>query len=203
MFEYPLLVRAAKHPGRESANRPKAADELELVSRTASDPKRTFVIRYGSIRFAALFSTVRSLHEGARMAVALLLTIGSITIGVLGLVHLLYTFRSNKFEPQDEKLGLRLREVSPVLTSETTMWKAWVGFNASHSLGAILFAAVFGYLAMLELDFLLSSPFLVSLSLVTLGCYLVLARSFWFKVPFLGVSVSMALFAIGYLLAYV
>ena len=137
------------------------------------------------------------------MAVALLLTIGSVTIGVLGLAHLLYTFRTNKFEPRDEKMGLSLREVSPVLTSETTMWKAWVGFNASHSLGAILFAAVFGYLAMFELDFLLSSPFLVALSLVTLGCYLVLARTFWFKVPFLGISVSMALFAVGYLLAYV
>ena len=79
--------------------------------------------------------------------VSLLLTSGSLTIGVLGLVHLMYTFRTNKFEPRDEKLGLDLREVSPVLTSETTMWKAWIGFNASHSLGAMLFAAVFGYLA--------------------------------------------------------
>jgi len=137
------------------------------------------------------------------MVVALLLVIGSMTIGVLGLIHLLYTFRTDKFEPRDEKLGLRLREVSPVLTSETTMWKAWVGFNASHSLGAMLFAAVFGYLAMFELDFLLSSPFLVALSLVTLGSYLVLARSYWFKVPFLGIFVSTLLFALGYLLAYV
>ena len=100
------------------------------------------------------------------MVVAILLTIGSVTIGVLGLVHLVYTFRTDKFEPRDENLGLRLREISPVLTSETTMWKAWVGFNASHSLGALLFAAVFGYLSMFELDFLLSSPFLVALSLV-------------------------------------
>ena len=137
------------------------------------------------------------------MVVAILLTIGSLTIGVLGLVHLLYTFRTNKFEPRDENLGLRLREISPVLTSETTMWKAWVGFNASHSLGALLFAAVFGYLAVFELDFLLSSPFLVALSLVVLGSYLMLARSYWFKVPFLGISISTALFSVAYLLAYV
>jgi hypothetical protein len=141
--------------------------------------------------------------RGVKMMIALLLTVGSITIGVLGFIHLLYTFRTNKFEPRDEKLGLRLREVSPVLTSETTMWKAWVGFNASHSLGAILFAAVFGYLAMFELDFLLSSPFLVALSLVTLGSYIVLARSYWFRVPFYGISFSTALIAAGYVLAYV
>jgi hypothetical protein len=137
------------------------------------------------------------------MIVATLLTIGSLTIGVLGLVHLLYTFRTNKFEPRDEKLGLRLREISPVLTSETTMWKAWVGFNASHSLGALLFAAVYGYLAMFELDFLLSSPFLVALSLVILGSYFALARSYWFNVPFLGISFSTIVFSVAYLLAFV
>lgn len=134
--------------------------------------------------------------------ISLLLAMGSMTIGLLGLVHLLYTFRTNKFEPRDKEVGLRLREISPVITSETTMWKAWVGFNASHSLGAMLFAAVFGYLALFELEFLLSSPFLVALSLVTLASLFVLARSFWFSVPFYGISISMTLFAAGYVLAY-
>ena len=27
------------------------------------------------------------------------------------------------------------------------MWRAWVGFNATHSLGLILFGALYGYLA--------------------------------------------------------
>lgn len=83
------------------------------------------------------------------------------------------------------------------------MWKAWIGFNASHSLGAMLFAAFYGYLAMFELKFLLASPFLVALSLIALGIYLALARSFWFKVPFLGIATATTLFAVGYLLAYV
>jgi hypothetical protein len=134
--------------------------------------------------------------------VSLLLIVGSMTIGLLGLIHLLYTFRTNKFEPRNEQLGLQLREISPVLTSETTMWRAWIGFNASHSIGAILFAAVFGYLAVFELDFLLASPFLVTLSLVTLASYLFLARSFWFSVPFYGISLSTILFTAGYIFAY-
>ena len=83
------------------------------------------------------------------------------------------------------------------------MWKAWIGFNASHSLGAMLFAAFYGYLAIFELDFLLSTPYLVALSLITLGFYLVLARSFWFKVPFMGIAFSTMMFAVGFLLAYV
>ncbi len=136
------------------------------------------------------------------MIVAILLTFGSITIGILGLIHLLYTFYSNKFEPRDDGLGNCMRHVSPVLTQETTMWRAWVGFNASHSIGALLFACYYGYLSMFELDFLLSRPFLVVLSLVTLGSYLLLARLYWFKVPTLGIALSTIVFVLGYLLAY-
>ncbi len=137
------------------------------------------------------------------MIVAVLLIVGSLTIGVLGTIHLLFTFRTDKFEPRDENLGDRLRQVSPVLTSETTMWKAWVGFNGSHSLGAMLFAAFFGYLAMFELEFLLSSPFLVALSLISLVSYLMLAHAYWFKVPFRGIAFSTTLFVAAYVLAYI
>jgi hypothetical protein len=28
-----------------------------------------------------------------------------------------------------------MKSISPMLTRETTMWKAWIGFNASHSSG--------------------------------------------------------------------
>ena len=69
-------------------------------------------------------------------------------IVVLGLLHLVYTFYGPKFLPRDRDLKTRMQEVSPVITRETTVWKAWVGFNASHSYGAILFGAVYGYLSL-------------------------------------------------------
>jgi hypothetical protein len=28
------------------------------------------------------------------------------------------------------------------------MWKAWIGFNASHAYGAIFFGLIYGYLAL-------------------------------------------------------
>jgi hypothetical protein len=58
---------------------------------------------------------------------------------VLGFVHLVYTFRGSKLHPRDSELRSKLENTSLVLTAETTMWKAWIGFNASHSLGVILF----------------------------------------------------------------
>src|SRR5258708_39963381 len=80
---------------------------------------------------------------------------------LLGILHLLYTFRGQKLHPRDAALETRMKEVSPVLTRETTMWKAWVAFNASHSCGAILFGLVYGYLAVAQSSFLFHSPFLL------------------------------------------
>jgi hypothetical protein len=47
----------------------------------------------------------------------------------LGMIHLLYTFRGTKLHPRDRDLQTRLREVSPFITRETTMWRAWIGFT--------------------------------------------------------------------------
>ena len=58
--------------------------------------------------------------------------------------------------------------MSPVITRETTMWKAWVGFNASHSFGAILFGTAYGYLSIAHEGFLFESQFLLSLGLLFL-----------------------------------
>lgn len=51
------------------------------------------------------------------------------------------------------------------------MWKAWVGFNASHALGAILFGLVYGYLALLHLAFLFQSWFLLAVGFALLVGY--------------------------------
>ena len=118
-------------------------------------------------------------------------------IGALGLIHLLYTFRGNKLHPRDAALEARLKEASPVLTRETTMWKAWVGFNASHSFGAILFGAVYGYLAITERSFLFQSRFLLLLGLLFLAGYVFLGKRYWFSVPFRGIVVATLLYGAG------
>jgi hypothetical protein len=88
---------------------------------------------------------------------------------LLGLLHLLYTFHGPKLLPRDRDLKTRMQEVSPVISRETTMWKAWVGFNASHSCAAILFGAVYGYLSLVHSAFLFRSAFLLSLGLLFLA----------------------------------
>jgi hypothetical protein len=115
----------------------------------------------------------------------------------LGLIHLLYTFRGKKLHPRDDQLEARLREVSPVITRETTMWKAWVGFNASHSFGAILFGAVYGYLAIAHGSFLFESRFLLSLGLLLLLGYVFLGKLYWFSVPFRSIVSATVLYVVA------
>jgi len=126
-----------------------------------------------------------------------LVAAGAFILLALGLFHLYLTFASAKFSPRDRELEARLKLVSPVLTSQTTMWRAWVGFNASHSLGAILFGAVYGYLALFQFGLLAVPGFLSLLGAACLIGYLVLARLYWFSTPFRGIALALLLYVAG------
>ena len=113
---------------------------------------------------------------------------------LLGLAHLLFSFRGPKLHPRDAALEARMKEVSPVLTRQTTMWKAWIGFNASHSNGAIFFGLVYGYLALAHSALLFQSAFLLLVGLVLLVGYVILARIYWFSIPLRGITVATVLY---------
>ena len=85
------------------------------------------------------------------------LIVGAAIFGVLGFIHLLYTFFTNKFDAFDPVAAKAMRDTSPVLTKETTMWDAWIGFNARHSLGAILVAAFYIPLAFTNMEIIRES----------------------------------------------
>jgi hypothetical protein len=110
----------------------------------------------------------------------------------LGLLHLVYTFSGPKLTPRDPSLIAGMSATSLVLTRETTIWKAWVGFNASHSMGAILFGLIYAYLAVVRRDVLFTSPFLIVVGLLMLGGFVVFAKLYWFSIPFWSICVSLA-----------
>lgn len=118
-------------------------------------------------------------------------------IFALGLVHLLYTFHGTKLHPRDAELGQRMKTSFPVLTRQTTLWKAWIGFNASHSAGALLFGAVYGYLALAQAPLLSASPYLLVLGALMLAGYAVLGRLYWFSVPYRGILLACLLYGAG------
>jgi hypothetical protein len=122
---------------------------------------------------------------------------------LLGFIHLALTFSGSKLHPRDAALETEMQKVSPVLSGETTMWKAWIGFNASHSYGLILFGLIYGYLALAHRAFLFQSPFLLLVGLMFLAGYVFLAKVYWFSVAFLGVTLATALYGSALLMAWV
>ena len=130
-----------------------------------------------------------------------LVAAGAAIILLLGFLHLAYTFFTRKLNPRDDGLERDMRQVSPRLTSQTTMWKAWIGFNASHSLGAILFGAIYGYLSLFAWPLLVRSAFFVGLGIVFFVSYLLLAKLYWFRRPLIGIAIAGSLYVLGIVIA--
>src|SRR5437868_1564403 len=75
----------------------------------------------------------------ASMIARILMTASAGVILALGMIHLVYTFHGPKLAPRDPSVQEKMQQGSLVLSGEINVWKAWVGFNASHSFGLVLF----------------------------------------------------------------
>lgn len=126
-----------------------------------------------------------------------LLIAGASIIGLLGIVHLTYTFFTNKLQGYETSVNDAMQASTLVLTKQTTMWKAWVGFNASHSLGAIFLAAVYIPLSYFHFDIIQQSLWFSLLPVCTGLCYLFLANKYWFNLPFWGIFIATLCFSLS------
>jgi hypothetical protein len=120
--------------------------------------------------------------------------LGSCIYLVLGALHLFYTFFTTKFDPRNKDVIEEMKNTSPRLTNETTLWKTWIGFNASHSTGAIFFGSINAILA-IEYFPVIENSFLISLlTICTSGFYLWLGKKYWFSIPFTGILIATCCF---------
>ena len=121
---------------------------------------------------------------------------------VLGAAHLYLTFFRTSLEPRDAALREQMATTHLRLTRQTTVWRAWLGFNASHSVGVMLFGLVYGYLALCQTTLLMQSHFLLGLGAVVLIAYLGLAHRYWFRIPLVGCALALALYSTGIFLSF-
>ncbi len=131
------------------------------------------------------------------MLASTLIAASAVITGLLGSVHLLFTFNGPKLHPRNKNVMLAMEHTCPVITKETTVWRATVGFNASHSMGLMLFGIIYPYLVLAQPTMFWQSTFLMTLGLVVLLAYLTLAKLYWFSVPFRGVALATALYVAG------
>lgn len=126
--------------------------------------------------------------------------LGSLTLIILGTIHLIYTFYTNKFSPRYEKLENEMKLTSPILTRQTTMWNAWVGFNASHSSGAMFIGLINFYIAIRYFSLFQADNLLFLFNILTIGFYVWLAKKYWFKIPLIGITFTLICYIISFII---
>jgi hypothetical protein len=135
--------------------------------------------------------------------IATLLILGGIVFGVLGGLHAIYTLldlrNPRRLVPVDPSVAQGMAS-SPLRLSRggTDMWRAWIGFNFSHSLGVLMVAAV----AVWAGSRTNTLPVGIMPALIFIGCvYLVLSLLYWFRAPAIGVAIGTVCFAAAWILS--
>lgn len=125
---------------------------------------------------------------------------GSLILVILGTLHLLYTFFSNKFSSKNENLISEMKNSHIILTKKVTMWRGWIGFNASHSSG-IMFIGIINFYVALEYFTVFESDHLYFIfNILTIGFYVWLAKKYWFKIPFTGILTTLICYTLSYII---
>ena len=135
------------------------------------------------------------------MTAQLLIVLGSLPFLILGVLHAVFTAldmrNPRRLVPKDAAVADAMAKTTIRLAPSRTMWRAWVGFNLSHSLGAVVFGLLYLLLAVLEFDVLTSRPVFVYLAVIIGGIYVTLSLKYWFIVPTVGTGLGTLCFLLG------
>jgi hypothetical protein len=74
------------------------------------------------------------------------------------------------------------------------MWRAWVGFNLSHGLGVVIFAAFVLVTGRSTPVFEHEAHISIPVAFVVAAVYVWLARLYWFRTPLIGCLLAAVLF---------
>lgn len=131
----------------------------------------------------------------------ILIVLGAIPFVVLGSLHAVFTAldmrNPRRLVPQDAAVSDAMARTTLRLAPSRTVWRAWVGFNLSHSLGAVVFGLLYLLLAVLEYDVLTDRPVLVYLAVMIGVAYMTLSVKYWFIVPTVGTGLGTLCFLLG------
>jgi len=128
------------------------------------------------------------------MIVATLLGIAGFIYVLLGTLHALYTAldirKPRRIVPDDPAVIAAMQNSKIRLTrGQSTMWQGWVGFNFSHSLGAVFFGAAICFIAATRESNALP-PWVLPVLTIVSTAYLSLALKYWFRIPVLGTALA-------------
>ena len=130
------------------------------------------------------------------MMVGALLGIAGLIYIVLGTLHAVFTLlderNPRRLAPDDPAVFTAMQNSKVRLSrGATTMWQAWISFNLTHSLAAILMGTAC-LVVMAHLGLFVFSPWgLFALAAVS-GVFALIGLRYWFGVPRAGTLIATA-----------
>jgi hypothetical protein len=126
----------------------------------------------------------------------ILLTIAGAIFFLLGTLHGLLTLRDiaapRAFTPTDDAVRIAMQGTRLAFNPRANFWEAWLGFNLSHSFGAVMFGGALLFTAWRHAAaFDGSGPFQAVAVLIS-AAYFVTSLRFWFWGPTLGSGIALA-----------
>lgn len=135
---------------------------------------------------------------------SILVIAGSAIFVFLGIAHGVFTFQSTPsfgpMTPTDKQVQAAMAipgGLGMAPDMDSTLWKAWVGFNLSHALGVVLSGAVIGAPAIVDFQSALGNPGWLATALVLPPTYLAISRQYWFEKPTQAITLGSALVIAG------
>jgi len=130
-----------------------------------------------------------------------LFILGTVPFILLGAIHILYSVRDawspKKLTPYDDSVRVSMQRSTLALTRQTTMWRAWLGFNISHGIGVLFFGLIYLTLAISDFALITRITLLQYFALTVSVSYLVLSVKFWFHIPTIGSGIGTACFLVS------
>jgi hypothetical protein len=128
------------------------------------------------------------------MMVGALLGIAGLIYLVLGTLHAVFTLiderHPRRLAPDDPAVVTAMQASKMRLSrGATTMWQAWISFNLTHSLAAIIFGAVC-IVVTANLGLFTFSPWTLLALAGTSALFAVIGLRYWFGVPRAGTLIA-------------
>jgi hypothetical protein len=118
---------------------------------------------------------------------------GCLIFILLDAIHWSSALYTNKFEPEDSSILEQMKNNYSKITNQSSIRTSVTGFHLSHSLGLIIFGALYVFLPIDNSSYLFSSIVLQGFLVVVPIIYILLAHKYWFSLPRTG-------FIVGFLL---
>lgn len=120
---------------------------------------------------------------------------------ILGILHGVLTLKDLRnprtFTPPDEALRLAMQNSSIAIHPHTNLWRAWLGFNLSHSLGLLMFGGTFLAIGLFYFSIFAQILWVQICALYISAIYLLMSLKFWFSQPAIAAGIAFTCFVLA------